>query len=265
MVDGPALLIKQDLLQERRNDRSTDLSRRAKGLQNMSDTNNPTKTVLSNVLGLKSKPKATVMPPLTEAQILEEAMRYSVSGLHHLRDELEQTTAKLTATMTEFDAFKKNAEAEFAIQKHETESKLTMARADNVALRSQLNETGAKLEFYSSMAHSFETRCDDYEKFFSNSLTTLYDAGQHQALALTSTINTATTGLHEAVKHSTDGMLKQLQHIVDDARAFLADLKKESSKSDHAAYVPKPRAKAAEIKLDPQSEQALEELIKRNG
>jgi chromosome segregation ATPase len=229
----------------------------------MTDTSNTTKTVLSNVLGLKNKPKATVMPPLTEAQVLEEAMRYSVSGLHHLREELEETKAKLVATTSEYQKLKTDAEAEAAVNKYEWESKLAMARAENMALRNQLTETGAKLEHYSRKSHQFEARCDDYEKFFSNSIATIYDAGQHQAVALASTINTATSGLHEAVKHSTEGLLKQLQHVVDDAQRFLADLKKESASSGHAAYQPTPRAKPTEIKLDPQSEQALEALINR--
>jgi hypothetical protein len=122
-----------------------------------------------------------------------------------------------------------------------------------------LDETGAKLEKYSRRAHQLETKCEDYEKFFANSLATLYDAGQHVALSLTSAINNATANLNDAARHSSEGLTKQIQHVVEDARAFLAGLKENGPRPSPAAPKPKP----PEIKLDPEAEQKLADFISR--
>jgi septal ring factor EnvC (AmiA/AmiB activator) len=233
----------------------------------MTDVPPAAKSTLSNVLGInKNKARPTPMPNLmNEEQLHEESIRYAIAATNQLRDDLSTTRAKLVEVTDEYAHFKSDAANELMTERHEFNSKLAQARADNEALRRQLTETGEKLERFMRRSYELKTQCDNYERFFGNALNTLYDAGQHVALSMTSAVNNATASLNDAARHVAEGLTKQIKHQVDDARAFLAEIKEQAVDGEYnpakEAYKPSPMTSRTPEEV----EEALAKLGKTFG
>jgi hypothetical protein len=240
----------------------------------MTDTS--TKTTISNVLGLKGKPKAPgPMPQLhTEQEQRKQAIIYALEATDKLEEQrdlalnrVHQLSEELaivkTETARELMTLKSDTTKELMTQKQEYDSKLANTRADNDALRRQLTELGLKLEHYHGMTFTLVTQCENIEKHFANALTGIYDAGQHVAISMVSAINNHTVGLNDAARHAADGLTKQIQHQVDDARAFLADLKTKASHGEYRPVASSYKSKLEDSKLPEEAEKELAEWISR--
>jgi predicted RNase H-like nuclease (RuvC/YqgF family) len=228
----------------------------------MSDT----KATIGSVLGMKkAKPTSAFPVVMDESQQLDESIKYAIAATNQLREELSSTKAKLVEVTNTFADYKADASSELMTQKQEYDSKLANTRADNDALRRQITELGAKLEHYERMTFMLETKCEDFEKYFANSLGSIYDAGQHVAVSMVSTINNNTTALSDAARHAADGLTKHIQHQVDDARAFLADIKAKAGQAEYRPVTAAYKPKVASNKLSEEAERELANWISRRS
>jgi polyhydroxyalkanoate synthesis regulator phasin len=224
-----------------------------------------TKSTIGTVLGMKktNKPTSSFPVVMDESQQLDESIKYAIAATNQLREELSATKAKLVEVTNAYANYKTDATNELMTQKHEYDSKLANTRADNDALRRQIAELGAKLEHYERMTFTLETKCEDFEKYFANSLGSIYDAGQHVAVSMVSTINNNTTSLSDAARHVADGLTKHIQHQVEDARAFLADIKAKAGQAEYRPVAAAYKPKAASEKLTEEAEMELANWIGR--
>jgi DNA repair exonuclease SbcCD ATPase subunit len=226
----------------------------------MSDT----KATIGSVLGMKkAKPTSAFPVVMDESQQLDESIKYAIAATNQLREELSSTKAKLVEVTNAFADYKADASSELMTQKQEYDSKLANTRADNDALRRQITELGAKLEHYERMTFTLETKCEDFEKYFANTLGSIYDAGQHVAVSMVSTINNNTTALSDAARHVADGLTKHIQHQVEDARAFLADIKAKAGQAEYRPVAAAYKPKVASERLTEEAERELNAWIGR--
>jgi ABC-type transporter Mla subunit MlaD len=221
----------------------------------------PNKTTLSNVLGLKSKPKPTFPVVMDESQQLDESIKYAIAATNQLRDELSATKAKLVETTNAFADYKADVTSEMTAQQQEHNSKSSMLRATLDAREKQLDDTGRKLEHYVGVAFELATKFDDFERFYLHELRTIRDAANHVALGLVTGINNSTSALIEAAKHSAEGIVKQVENSANNMAAFVDDIKKRREAGE---YRPKPNPmKEDKLKpLAPEAEEALADLVK---
>jgi hypothetical protein len=223
-------------------------------------TDVPPKT-LGNVLGLKGKPKPTFPVVMDESQQLDESIKYAIAATNQLRDELSATKAKLVETTNAFADYKADVTSELMATKQEHDSKSSMLRASLDAREKQLDDTGRKLEHYVGVAFELATKFDDFEKFYMHELRTIRDQANHVAVGLISGINNATSALNDVAKHSSDGIVKQVENSANNMAAFIDDIKR---KRDAGEYRPKPNPmKEDKLKpLAPEAEEALADLVK---
>jgi hypothetical protein len=207
---------------------------------------------IGTVLGLnKSKPPKAPgpMPQLmTEEQQHKEAIIYALSATDKLREERDLALNRVQQLASELAAVRTDSARELMAQKTEYDGNIAIARADNTALRRQLGETGEKLEKFERWCYQIQTKCEDLQKYFSDQLAVLEDAKTHVALGIATatnnaatTINNAMTALHDSAQHATEGLGKQITHVVTDSRAFLTDLKQ---KAIDTPYRPEPKPAA---------------------
>ena len=225
-------------------------------------TDVPPKTTLSNVLGLKSKPKPGFPLVMNPDQQLDESISYAIAATNQLRDELSTTKAKLVEVTNAFADYKADVTNELMAQKQEHDSKSSMLRASLDAREKQLDDTGRKLEHYVGVAFELATKFDDFERFYMHELRTIRDAANHVAVGLLGGINNATASLTDAAKHSADGIVKQVENSANNMVAFIDDIKR---KRDAGEYRPKPNPmKDDKLKpLAPEAEEALAKLVQQ--
>jgi hypothetical protein len=224
-------------------------------------TDTPAKT-LSNVLGLKGKPKPGFPLVMNPDQQLDESISYAIAATNQLRDELSATKAKLVEVTNAFADYKADITNELMTQKQEHDSKSSMLRASLDAREKQLDDTGRKLEHYVGVAFELATKFDDFERFYMHELRTIRDAANHVAVGLLGGINNATASLTDAAKHSADGIVKQVENSASNMVAFIDDIKR---KRDAGEYRPKPNPmKDDKLKpLAPDAEEALAKLVQQ--
>lgn len=242
----------------------------------MTDTSGRT---LGNVLGIKGKPK----PPGPMPQLMSEqeqhnaAIVYALSATEKLREErdlalnrVQQLSGELAAvkadTARELMAVKSETANELMAQKAEYEGNIANARAENSALRRQLDGTGEKLEKFERWCFQIQTKCEDLQKYFSDQLSVIDDAKNHVALGIATATNHASTvvstamaQLHEVGQHATDGLGKQVAHIITDSRAFLEDLRQKAVDTPYRPE-PKPEPRKPLASVEELSAQAEAEL-----
>jgi hypothetical protein len=245
----------------------------------MTDTSNSGGRTLGTVLGIKGKPK----PPGPMPQLMSEqeqhnaAIVYALSATEKLREErdlalnrVQQLSGELAAvkadTARELMDVKSETANELMAQKAEYEGNIANARADNSALRRQLGETGEKLEKYERWCFQIQTKCEDLQKYFNDQLNVIEDAKNHVALGVASATNhastvvsTAMSQLHEAGQHATEGLGKQVAHILTDSRSFLAELQAKAVDTPYRPE-PKPEPRRPLRSVEELSEQAEAEL-----
>jgi hypothetical protein len=148
-------------------------------------------------------------------------------------------------------------------RKTESDTKVMTVSAANDALRAQLNETGEKLQHYSSWSHEMEGRCESFERVFSGSLATIEDAGQHVTLGMMSAVNNATTTLNDAAKHLTDGLAGQIRNVVTDLREQLEDMKKKRGQRGFRPVGPPPKPVESEEELSDEDLAMQDRIVAR--
>ena len=223
-------------------------------------TDVPPKTTLSNVLGLKSKPKPGFPLVMNPDQQLDESISYAIAATNQLRDELSATKAKLVEVTNAFADYKSDVTNELMVQKQEHDSKSSMLRASLDAREKQLDDTGRKLEHYVGVAFELATKFDDFERFYMHELRTIRDSANHVAVGMLSGINNATASLTDAAKHSADGIVKQVENSANNMIAFIDDIRRKREAGD---YRPKSnQMNDDKLKpLAPDAEEALAELV----
>lgn len=202
---------------------------------------------IGTIIGLKSKSKAPgPMSELSTAQERRtEAIIHAIEATDKLERERDLAANRVHQLEKEYAALKTDTAQELMTQKIEYEGHIANARADNAALRRQLNETGEKLEKYERWCFQIQTKCEDLQKYFGDQLRVIEDAKDHVALGVAAAINNAATSISTAMtavadtaQHATDGLGKQVTHIISDSRAFLADLQQ---KAVDTPYRPEPK------------------------
>jgi hypothetical protein len=224
-------------------------------------TDVPPKATLSNVLGLKGKPKATFPLVMNPDQQLDESISYAIAATNQLRDELSATKAKLVEVTNAFADYRADITNELMASKQEHDSKSAMLRATLDAREKQLDETGKKLQHYVGVAFELATKFDDFERFYLHELRTIRDQANHLAVGLISGINNATNALNDVAKHSADGINKQVENSANNMAGFIDDIKKRREAGE---YRPKPHPMDDDGRLQPlapDAEQALADLV----
>jgi hypothetical protein len=234
----------------------------------MTDTSNSGGRTLSNVLGIKNKPRPPgPMPQLmTEQEQHNAAIVYALSATEKLREERDLALNQVQQLSGELAAVKAETARELIAQKAEYDGNIANARARNNALERQLNETGEKKEKYERWCFQIETKCEDLQKYFNDQLNVIEDAKNHVALGVAAATNhastvvsTAMSQLHDAGQHATEGLGKQVAHILADSRAFLADLQQKAVDTPYRPE-PKPESRRPLRTVEELSEQAEAEL-----
>jgi predicted nucleic acid-binding Zn-ribbon protein len=193
-------------------------------------------------------------------QQLDESISYAIAATNQLRDELSATKAKLVEVTNAFADYKADVTSEMTAQQQEHNSKSSMLRASLDAREKQLDDTGRKLEHYVGVAFELATKFDDFEKFYMHELRTIRDQANHLAIALISGINNTTSALNDAAKHSSEGMVRQVENSANNMAAFIDDIKR---KRDAGEYRPRPDRMQEKLQpLAPEAEEALADLVK---
>jgi hypothetical protein len=228
----------------------------------MSDTENAKRT-LGTVLGLRNK---TPLPAnvITKEEMEEEGLVRGWNALRETRAQLAETMSALKALQREYSTFRTDAAREMMAMKTEADTKVMNVSAANDALRSQLNETGEKLEHYSSWSHEMEGRCEAFERIFAGGLVTIQDTGQHVTVGMMSAVNNATATLNDSAKHLTDGLVKQIKNVTTDLREQLDDMKKKRGQRGFRPSGP-PKPKLEEEKLDTEDQATQDRIVARHA
>jgi molecular chaperone GrpE (heat shock protein) len=230
----------------------------------MTDTEN-TKRTLGNVLGLRNKQAPLPANVVTKEEMEEEGFVRGWNALREARAQLAETTSTLKALQHEYSTFRTDAAREMMAMKTEADTKVMNVSAANDALRSQLHETGEKLQHYSSWSHEMEGRCEAFERIFEGGLASIHDHGEHVTVGMMSVVNNVTATLNDSAKHLSDGLVKQIKNVVTDLREQLDDMKRKRGQRGFRPVGPPPKPHLEEEKLTPEEQATQDRIVARFG
>lgn len=228
---------------------------------------------VGNVLGLRGpRPVPLMTEPMSPDEMHDEAMRYAMTASQQVRREAAEWREKAESVTAEYVAFKADAVQEALIAKHEYDTKSAMMRAKIDALDAQLQdmarktsdeikELKRKLDHYEHATAELSTKCDDMDKFYVHELRAIRDATNHMQIGLIAGINNVTTAVTDTVRHSAEGVLKQVENSANNMGAFIDDLRKRRAAGE---YIPRQdRMKEPLPALAPDAEEALAKLVQQ--
>jgi hypothetical protein len=189
---------------------------------------------LSKVLGIKAK--GPQLPHPSEDEVLDAVIARALTDTHQIKQQNKELSRQIGDLTHELQSTKMDLEAEIRTQKTEYDGKLNMARSENEFLRKQLDETGAKMEYYQRWSLELVTKANDLEIFY---------IGEMQKL-------------HEASDLCQRGMMSAVNATARSMKAFLDDL---HNKAKAGEYRPNGAPKKDPIKLSDDDEERLRAMM----